>query len=106
MAGCGGFGDELPRIGIAGTVTKGGNSVPSGSLAFVPVGKGPACGASVHDGEFSIDQSKGPVPGEYEVRLTTQTGKNFGKPDEPPSEPPKPIRIKISGDDNELELKF
>lgn len=106
-AGCGGSSDDLPRVAVSGKVSLDGSPVPTGSVAFVPVGKGPACGAGVKDGIFSIDQEKGPVPGEYDVRLSTQTEKSFGEENpEPPPAPPKPLRVKVTADGKELDLKF
>ena len=69
LAGCGS--DEIGRVEVSGEVTLGGNPVKSGRVNFIPKGdtKGPASGGEIVGGTFVITQSRGPLPGEYLVRV-------------------------------------
>ena len=69
LAGCGS--DEFGRVEVSGEVTLGGNPVKSGRVNFIPEGdtKGPASGGEIVGGTFVISQSRGPLPGEYLVRV-------------------------------------
>ena len=108
--GCGG--DDVERVAISGTVTVSGSPVAAGTLNFVPVEKGPACGCAVKDGKYEFSQERGPSPGEYKVRLTLPITKMMPNPadgeDEEKSPPPSPeqVQVTVSADENNLDLKF
>ena len=75
--GCG-DGDGLPRVAVSGEVTLNESPLASGVISFVPLGSGPATGGAIENGVFKIAEEKGPVPGKYKVRVTTQSGKPLG----------------------------
>ena len=105
--GCGGSEDDLGRVAVSGTVSVDGSPLATGTLSFVPKGDGPACGAGVVDGVFEITHDKGPIPGEYDVRLTIQLAKLIRKPAESTTAPSyKPQQVTIPEDGGKLELQF
>lgn len=111
LPGCGGAGDEVERVAVSGTVSANAEPVSAGTLNFVPVGKGPACGTAIQDGRFEIPANRGPSTGEYDVRLTLQAGKVLpapGKSDEMAESATKfaALRVTVSADGKELDLKF
>jgi len=67
IAGCG----EPGRGGlrVAGSVTLDGQPMPAGSVVFVPTGKGHKAAGEIVAGEFVIDESDGPIPGQYRVEV-------------------------------------
>lgn len=75
-AGCGADGPE--RGAIAGKVTVAGQPLASGRILFLPQApnKGPTATASIVGGEFSLDESDGPVVGvnRVEVEATPDLG--------------------------------
>src|SRR5262245_4395118 len=74
-AGCGGSN----RGAVKGKVTVNGSPLEAGDISFVPIdaGVGPTAGAVIADGAYAIDAARGPVAGEYVVRINAfgKTGK-------------------------------
>ena len=72
LVGCGQGGP--PRRVIYGNVDCGGEKVPTGQLAFVPVegGTGPAIPASIADGQYRIDVGGGVPVGKYRVEVNAR----------------------------------
>jgi hypothetical protein len=68
LAGCRGG-----ALAVTGTVTRGGNPLPAGTIAFEPEPgtgtTGPGASARVQDGKFEIARDKNLVPGHYVVRV-------------------------------------
>lgn len=112
IAGCGGYGDGLPRLAVSGKATLAGDPVSGGTLTLVPTGKGPSCGTSVTDGAFLFRRDRGPVAGEYTVRLTPALTKPVvAEPEQSQSEPASPtiyqsLNITITDDTDQLNLSF
>lgn len=80
LAVCGGCGKDGPeKASVSGTVTYNGEPIPRGVVAFIPAEgtSGPTAGGSVVDGEFDIDDEKGPVLGKHLVSIsgTRPTGR-------------------------------
>lgn len=75
LGGCGG--DTIPRVEVQGEVKLDGVPLNGGSVTFIPVGSGPAAGATIENGHYAITEDKGPSPGEYrvEIRSPKPTGK-------------------------------
>jgi hypothetical protein len=73
-AGCG-SGDGLARQAVWGTVQLDGQPVKAGTIQFTPADpsmKDPVSGgAPILDGEYSIDQEIGLVPGKYNVSISS-----------------------------------
>ncbi len=75
VVGCSGSGDSLPREAVSGVVTLDGQPLADGSILFAPqsaatAGETPTSGgAQIKEGNFSIDQEKGLVPGTYGVSI-------------------------------------
>lgn len=78
LTGCGS--DGTGRVGVSGKVTLRGNPVMSGRVNFIPEGdtKGPASGGEIVDGTFVISQNRGPLPGEYLVRVQVTPTESAG----------------------------
>src|SRR5262245_55174409 len=74
-AGCG----SSNRGAVKGKVTVNGSPLEAGDISFVPVDAslGPTAGAVITNGEYAIDAARGPVAGEYVVRISAfrKTGK-------------------------------
>ena len=66
-AGCGGS----TRGAVQGRVTVNGAPLEEGEISFVPLDPrlGPTAGAPVRDGAYRIDAARGPVAGDYRVRV-------------------------------------
>ena len=82
--GCGTSADP-GREPVAGTVTLDGRPLPDGSLTLVPLGAGPAVGATILDGNFAIPRPDGPIPGAYRVEILSirPTGRTIPDPEGP-----------------------
>ncbi len=82
--GCGTAADP-GREPVAGTVTLDGQPLPDGSLTLVPLGAGPAVGATILDGNFAIPRPDGPIPGSYRVEILSirATGRTIPDPEGP-----------------------
>jgi hypothetical protein len=94
-AGCGG--DNLPREGVAGSVTVEGKPLKSGVITFVPSGPDVPTqgGAPVVDGKYSIPRAQGLVPGKYKVVLSSGEGtpeKKVDSANDMPGMPPVPAK--------------
>ncbi len=79
LCGCGGDDDPWTRAAVEGTVTLDGEPLKTGNITFFP-GKGidgPAAGAEIDDGEFSLPVEEGPVVGNNRVviRSVQPTGR-------------------------------
>lgn len=85
-------GDTLPRVAVSGSVTLDGKSLPAGTVQFLPqtaeAGKGVTASGEIKDGKFTIEKSQGPVPGKYQVSISSLHGIVL-RPDEQPGAPPK-----------------
>jgi hypothetical protein len=70
LAGCGRSGPQ--RYEVSGSVTFAGEMVSDGAIAFTPIGdtKGPRVGGNIHQGQYRIDRSGGPVAGRHRVEIT------------------------------------
>lgn len=96
LGGCGGGAtDDLPRQAVSGKVTLDGKPLARGSIQFQPVaGQGVAAGGEVKDGAYSVAREQGPVPGDYQV-IISSTPPPSVEPTGPPGEstppPPDPI---------------
>ena len=64
-----GCGDSGPNRSISGAVTLDGAPLPTGQVLLIPAGAGPTTGADVQDGQYVIDAKRGPIPGQYRVRI-------------------------------------
>ena len=76
---CSGCGRGNPnRAEVHGTVTLDGQALDQGTISFLPSGqtKGPAAGASIVDGSYSISADAGPAIGtnRVEIRSARATG--------------------------------
>jgi len=103
LGGCGGGGDDLPRQAISGTVTSKGAPLGSGSITFQPMntdGKAQAGAAGITDGNYSISQADGLVPGTYKVLITSVntslTPVSGGMPGDPTPPPKESIPAKYN----------
>src|SRR5689334_16793809 len=68
--GCSGSGDELPREAVSGTVKLDGQPLANGAIQFTPDSGGATSGGStITDGQYSIEQENGLVPGSYKVAV-------------------------------------
>src|SRR5262249_28774738 len=68
VTGCGGGG-----VAVTGTVTRGGQPLEAGVIAFEPVPgsgtTGPGASMTFEDGTFALEESKKLLPGRYVVRV-------------------------------------
>jgi hypothetical protein len=91
-------GDTLPRVAVSGSVTLDGTPLPAGSIQFVPksaeAGKGVTATGEIKDGKFAIAKAQGPVPGDYEVSISSLHGLVIS-PSEQPGPPPKQEAEKV-----------
>lgn len=69
LAGCGA--NEDGRIAVAGHVTYEGQPLQQGQVVFEPRGAGRMAIGHVVDGRYTIAAQRGPIPGEYVVRITS-----------------------------------
>ena len=78
LGGCGPSGPN--RYGLSGTVTFGGQPVPSGVLEFVPDNglgnSGPGTSVRIKDGRYQTPPGKGTVGGPHIVTIYGYTGKH------------------------------
>jgi hypothetical protein len=76
-AGCG----SSNRGAVKGKVTVNGSPLEAGDISFVPIDAslGPTAGAVITNGEYAIAAARGPVAGEYVVRINAfgKTGKKI-----------------------------
>ncbi len=74
VSGCGGDG----RVAIEGTVTFDGQPLPAGQISFLPMSgtKGPAAGAAIKDGAFTIASEGGTFAGKFRVEVTATRPSN------------------------------
>jgi hypothetical protein len=81
MAGAPGCGDGSGRVAVSGRVTVDGQALESGVIAFLPAEgtKGPAAGAEIKQGAYSVGRQGGPLPGTYRVEIkgTRKTGRQI-----------------------------
>jgi hypothetical protein len=56
-------------MAVSGSVTLDQQPVDNAIIVMVPQGTGEAVAAELVDGQFALDQSVGPTPGQYEVRI-------------------------------------
>lgn len=89
ISGCG-ENDEIGRVEVNGEVTLNGVPVKAGRLNFIPEGetKGPATGTKIVNGTYSIERERGPVPGQYLVRVQVADSDTTA-PDNPTRPPTK-----------------
>ena len=112
VAGCGDG-----RVAVSGAVTIAGKPVSEGTIAFEPAdGNGPSAGGVIRDGRYSIEKSRGVLPGAKAVRVTVAEKTGRQVPAGPPSPPgtmvdevevvvlpPQPAEI-VAGKPNEISL--
>ena len=69
FAGCKRSGPE--RFHVTGQITYDGEPVEVGAIAFYPIEgtKGPLAGGNVHNGQYDVPASGGPVAGIYRVQI-------------------------------------
>lgn len=93
-SGCSsGSDDELPREAISGTVTFDGQPLERGSITFLPEGQLPTQGgAPIADGQYSIAQNEGLVPGNYHVAITSPLGEGEKSKDTVTNAPGMPAK--------------
>jgi len=76
--GCGGSGSG---VDVSGSVTVDGQSLESGSIAFIPLPgtRGRSAGAEIIQGAYSVAAESGPAPGKYrvEIKAMRKTGRRF-----------------------------
>jgi hypothetical protein len=76
ITGCGAKGPR--RYAVAGTITFRGQPVPFGYISFEPnsskANKGPASGATIENGHFQLDSSKGVLGGHYIIAVDGKDG--------------------------------
>jgi hypothetical protein len=74
-----------PRLPVSGKVTLDGKPLPSGTITFLPAGKGAAASVPITDGSFIVGRSEGPGPGTHKVEIVSvqETGKRIKSPDDP-----------------------
>lgn len=90
LGGCGGSGDELPRVAVSGSVTLDDKPLPNGYVQFQPTGPdGVAAGGTITDGKYTIAREQGPVAGDYKV-LISSAAPSEAASDEPPPPPGAP----------------
>jgi len=69
VTGCGGGG-----VAVTGTVTRGGQPLPAGTIAFEPESRsgttGPGASTAIQDGKFALEGNKKLPPGHYLVRIS------------------------------------
>lgn len=71
LTGCGSSGDSLERVAVSGSVTLNGKAAQHGIIRFLPAAgtEGPAANTNISNGQYNIPRDKGPVAGNYEVRV-------------------------------------
>lgn len=69
--GCGPSYDGPRRAAVTGHVSLNGQAISKGSIEFIPSAEtsGPTTGARIVDGEYELAEAKGPVIGNYKVRI-------------------------------------
>jgi hypothetical protein len=82
LTGCGESGP--PRAPIQGSVTIGGAPLKAGRILFVPQApsEGPAVSARITDGQYTLDDSTGPVVGSNRVEVEADLPLKFAIDDE------------------------
>lgn len=84
FAGCGGEPDPWPRAAVEGEVLLDGEPLEEGTITFFPIGqtKGPAAGATIRDGVYSLSRREGPVVGlnHIEISSVRKTGRIVESP--------------------------
>jgi hypothetical protein len=83
-AGCGGDSGGPERVPVSGTVTLGGQPLPSGLIRFIPDGAttGPASAAVIEQGRYELSDDDGPVPGHHRVEIEATNYLEFAIDDE------------------------
>ena len=108
-AGCGGGGgssaDGLAHQSVSGSVTMDGKPIGDGAaITFVPIGfEGPAVGAPIEGGSYSIARRDGPIPGKHRVNIYMR--KKSGKTYQDPDDPTQMIEETYEGVPDEFNLK-
>ncbi|WP_339726810.1 hypothetical protein [uncultured Gimesia sp.] len=75
-SGCGSD-NSVQGLELKGAVTLDGVPLPTGAITFIPVGQGTSVGATITQGTYQIDSTKGALAGEYKVEIDSSqpTGK-------------------------------
>jgi hypothetical protein len=83
--------DTLPRVPVAGTVTRDGTPLAQGMIQLdpAPETQGPTVAAEIRGGKFAFEKAQGPVPGKYKVRISGRPPVKL-KPSEEPGGTPRP----------------
>ena len=63
-----------PRLPVSGKVTLDGKPLPSGTITFLPTGKGEAASGPIADGSFAVEPVRGSGPGEIQGRDRLRAG--------------------------------
>ncbi len=66
--------DPLPRVPVSGSVTFEGAPLAEGMIQFDPVAgsQGTSASGAVTAGAFAIEKALGPVPGKYQVSISSR----------------------------------
>lgn len=98
--------DPEGRQTISGVVTLNGEPLPVGQLSLRPVGTGPSAGGQINEGAFTVDKSKGPLPGRYAVKINSyqETGKMVPLIDNPNIKLPEKQQVIPSQFNDQTEL--
>ncbi len=77
VVGCGGN-DGPRRVAVAGTVTRDGAAIETGSVAILPSegNSGPGANGAIEGGEFEFDSSNGPTPGPHVAVIRSMIAKD------------------------------
>ena len=114
--------DTTGRQSVSGEVSLNGEPLPQGQVSLRPIGRGPRVGGKVVDGEFDIERSKGPLPGQYAVSINSfqETGRMISPESNPSMKVPEvkqalpskyntrtELRMEVAGDgDNHFRFEL
>lgn len=129
LPGCGGNSAGPVRAEVQGTVSLDSKMLQSGVIRFIPIGdqQGPAAGAPIKDGVYTLSKEDGPIVGPHRVEIVATNYLGFSIDDEeamhaylqkhrgrlPPNPVPKVYNVSSSltadiadGVDNEFDFNL